>query len=117
MYSINLKSILNKSPVQDYFLILLLALVCYWPFTAGIFSAKNDNLIVILPFRYNISEAIRAGHLPLWSPYIYLGFPLHGDMQSGCWNPFVWFLSLFKTYDLTLLHIEILIYIYFAGLG
>lgn len=107
----------KKDNWKDYLFLLLLALLCYWPLPFGIFSAKNDNIIAVLPFRYNISEAIRSGHLPLWSPYIYLGFPLHGDMQSGCWNPFVWLFSLFSVYNLTVLHFEILLYIFISGLS
>src|SRR4051812_27136051 len=104
-----------KTKLQDCLLILLVSLACYWPFSLFAFSAKNDNIIVFLPYRHQISEALRSGHLPLWSPYIYLGFPLHGDMQSGCWNPFVWLISLFGNYDLYSLQTESLLYIFLSG--
>ena len=91
--------------------------VCYWPFTAGIFSAKNDNITAFLPVRFHIAEALRNGNLPLWSPFMYLGYPLHGDMQGGAWFPVVWLLSLFGRYDLTSLHAEILIAVFIAGAG
>ena len=106
---------MQQARIAGFF--LLLTLLCYWPFSLGLFSAKNDNIIAILPLRYNVSEALRNGQLPLWSPYIYLGFPMHGDMQSGAWNPLVWLLSMVGRYDVTLLHLEILIYIFLAGLG
>jgi hypothetical protein len=103
--------------ISHVLFLLLLCLLCYWPFTFGIFSAKNDNITQFLPIRFNISEALRSLHLPLWSPYIYLGYPIHGDMQGGSWNPVVWLLSLPGRYDLTSLHCEILLYIFLAGAG
>jgi hypothetical protein len=97
--------------------LLLLAVFCYWPLTFGVFSAKNDNITQFLPVRFHISEALRSGHLPLWSPYMYLGYPIHGDMQGGAWNPIVWLLSIFGRYNVTSVHFEILIYIFIGGIG
>lgn len=102
---------------QHFVWLLLLTLVCYWPLTFGIFSAKNDNITQFLPVRFHVSEALRNFHLPLWSPYMYLGYPVHGDMQGGAWNPVVWFLSLFGRYTVTSLHWEILISIFMAAAG
>jgi hypothetical protein len=98
-------------------LLALLTAICYWPFTFVIFSAKNDNIVHFLPVRFHVSEALRHLHLPLWTPYMYLGYPLHGDMQGGAWNPFVWLISLFGRYNLSSLHIEVLIAIFLAGAG
>lgn len=98
-------------------LILLFSLACYWPLSFWVFSAKNDNITAFLPVRFQVSEALRSGHLPLWSPYMYLGYPIHGDMQGGAWNPVVWLLSVFGRYNLVSLHAEILIYIFLAGAG
>lgn len=102
---------------QHLLWLLLLTLVCYWPLTFGIFSAKNDNITQFLPVRFHVSEALRNFHLPLWTPYMYLGYPIHGDMQGGAWNPVVWFLSLIGRYNVTSLHWEILISIFIAGMG
>jgi hypothetical protein len=98
-------------------LLALLALLCFWPLSLGIFSAKNDNLVQFLPVRFHISEALRNGHLPLWSPYLYLGYPIHGDMQGGAWSPVVWLLSLFGRYNVSSIHAEILIYTFLSGAG
>jgi len=102
---------------KHVFFLLLLTLVCFWPLTFGIFSAKNDNIVQFLPVRFHVSEALRHGHLPLWTPYMYLGYPIHGDMQGGAWNPFVWIVSAFGRYSVTSLHCEILFYIFMAGIG
>lgn len=98
-------------------LLLLLTLACYWPLAFGVFSAKNDNITAFLPVRFQVSEALRHGHLPLWSPYLYLGFPVHGDMQGGAWNPLVWLISAFGRYNVTSIHAEILVYLFLSALG
>lgn len=107
----------NRVHFKNGLLLLLVCLLTWWPLTFGVFSVKNDAIHYFLPYRFNISEAIRNGELPFWSPYIYNGAPLLGDMQSGAWNPVVWLFSLVGRYDLTLFHLENLLYIFLGGLG
>ncbi len=107
----------NKVHYKNYLLLLIICLLAYWPLTFGVFSVKNDAIHYFLPYRFNISEAIRNGDWPFWSPYIYLGNPVYGDMQSGAWNPVVWFFSLIGRYDITLFHYENLLYIFLGGVG
>jgi hypothetical protein len=94
----------NKAHYKKYGLLLVICLLAYWPLTFGVFSVKNDAIHYFLPYRFTISEAIRNGEMPFWSPYIYLGNPIYGDMQSGAWNPVVWFFSLIGRYDISLFH-------------
>jgi hypothetical protein len=112
-------TIINNFPTNWKIItgILIITLIGYWPITTGLFALKNDDIIYFLPYRYNIVENIRNGHFPLWTPYIYMGFPISGDMQSGAWNPIVWLFALGGRYTLTSLHIEILIYIFISGIG
>ncbi len=98
-------------------LLLLCCLAAYWPLSLHLFSLKNDALNYSLPIRYQISEALYNNQSPFWSPYFNLGYPLHADMLSGVWNPFVRFFSLFGTYSLKTLQIEMLLYIYLSGVG
>jgi hypothetical protein len=101
-----------------YLLFLLVVLwVAYWPISLYIFSLKNDALNYFLPVRRLVSESYHNGFLPLWTPYLNLGYPLHGDMQSGVWNPFVQLFSLFGPYNLYTLQLETLLYIYLSGAG
>ena len=100
-----------------YIVLLLLAVAGYSPLTSGLYSLKNDDIAYFLPYRFNVVENLRNGFLPSWSPYVYQGFPLAGDMQSGAWNPLVWLLALFGRYDHTSLTIEIITYIFLAGTG
>lgn len=98
-------------------LLLLCCLIAYYPLTFHLFSLKNDALNYFLPVRHQISEAIYNGIPPFWSPYFNLGYPLHGDMQSGVWNPFVQLFSLFGPYTLKTLQYETLLYIFLSGAG
>ena len=114
----NLKKIpIQKSRIIPYLLLALFTLIAYWPISLNIFTLKNDAIVYFLPYRYNISYAIQQGEFPFWSPYLYMGFPLHADMQSGVWNPVVLLISLFTTYNMTVLQAETLLYIFVAGAG
>ncbi|HOZ68041.1 MAG TPA: hypothetical protein PLU11_03195 [Chitinophagaceae bacterium] len=105
----------NNKKYQDYLFIIVLALLAYWPVSFMLFSVKNDAINYFLAMRYNTSEAIQSGHFPLWSPYINLGYPLHGDMQSGTWNPVVLVMSLVRKYDIYWLQLETIITIIISG--
>ena len=107
----------NKIHYKNYLLLLVIALLAYWPLTFGVFSVKNDAIHYFLPYRFQISETIRNGEWPFWNPYVYLGYPMQGDMQSGAWNPIVWIFSLIGRYDLTLFHYENLLYIFLGAVG
>ncbi len=102
---------------KSYLFLLFIALVAYWPLSFQLFSVKNDAIHYFLPVRYTISNSIQHGYFPFWANSFYLGYPIHGDMQSGVWNPFVQFISLFTTYNVTILHLECLLYIFLAGAG
>lgn len=107
----------NKTHYKNYFLLLVICLLAYWPLTFGFFTVKNDAIHYFLPYRFQIGETIRNGELPFWNPYIYLGYPVHGDMQSGAWNPIVWIFSFLGRYDITSFHFENLLYIFLGGVG
>ena len=102
---------------KDLVLLFFLTLIVYWPLSLNYLSLKNDALVQYLAYRYHLSEAIRQGYFPFWSPYLYTGFPIHADMQGEVWNPFVLFLSLISKYDMTILQWEVLIYLLLSAVG
>ncbi|HCY90019.1 MAG TPA: hypothetical protein DHV17_07150, partial [Chitinophagaceae bacterium] len=104
-------------PVKHAICLLLICVIGYWPLSTGLFSLKNDAFVYFLPNRFMASDAIRQGMLPYWSPYFYMGYPLHGDMQSGVWNPVVWIFSAISTYNMYSLHAETLLYMFLSGVG
>ena len=86
----------------------LAAMLVLWPITACFFTVKNDALTFYYPVRGLISDALNNGELPLWSPFINFGYPLHADMQSGAWNPVVWLFSYCTKFSLAGFHAELL---------
>ncbi len=104
-------------PAIHWLVLLACCLIGYWPLSSSLFILKNDAYVYFLPNRFLISDAIRHGHFPWWTPYLQMGHPLHGDMQSGAWNPLVWLISLVTRYNMTALHAETLLYILIGGVG
>lgn len=92
-------------------------MVFFWPLSLLVFSLKNDALTYSYPIRTLISDALNNGELPLWTPFINMGYPLHADMQSGAWNPVTWIFSFLTNYNLAAFHYELIFYITFAGIG
>jgi hypothetical protein len=45
--------------------------------------ASGDILFYFYPYRDYVAEMLRAGNLPLWNPYIFLGVPLLANPQSA----------------------------------
>ena len=95
----------------------IVTIIVLWPLSLGIYSLKNDILTYYYPIRILASDAINTNSLPLWTPYINMGYPLHGDLQSNAWNPVVWLFSLLTNYSLYGFHLEILFYFILAGVG
>ncbi len=103
--------------LRDYAILLAVTLLAYWPLSLFICGIKGDAINYFLAMRFNSSEALQHGMFPFWSPYINLGYPLHADMQAGVWNPVVFVLSLFRTYDIYLLQAETLLTLFISGIS
>jgi hypothetical protein len=43
----------------------------------------NDTVKQILPWMHTVREQFSAGHLPLWNPHLFSGYPLLGNAQSA----------------------------------
>jgi Bacterial membrane protein YfhO len=67
----------------------LMVTVFYAPFLLG-GTAQWDAIEVHYSAQRYFSEAIRAGHLPFWTPYLFAGFPFLADLQVGAWYPLNW---------------------------
>ncbi|MEO6669552.1 MAG: YfhO family protein [Ferruginibacter sp.] len=107
----------KKLFVNPFTIFFASAAVFFWPISLFLFTLKNDALTYYYPVRTLISDAIRNGELPLWTPFINMGYPLHADMQSGAWNPVIWIFSFLSNYSLAAFHCELLFYIALAGIG
>src|SRR5436190_5230311 len=49
-----------------------------------------DGFLQNVPFRVAAAQILRAGHLPLWDPYIFSGMPLFATAQVGILYPLNW---------------------------
>src|SRR6266545_3402997 len=53
-------------------------------------TAQWDAIEVHYSGQRYFGEAIRAGRLPFWTPYLFSGFPFLADLQVGAWYPLNW---------------------------
>jgi Bacterial membrane protein YfhO len=69
----------------------LLVMVCafYAPQLVG-GTVQFDGLDVHYSAQRYLSDELRAGRLPFWTPYIFAGFPFLADLQVGAWYPLNW---------------------------
>src|SRR5215831_11609485 len=75
----------------------------------------DDGLLQNVPFRVAAAQTIRAGHLPLWNPYIFSGMPLLATAQVGIFYPLNWFYLFFSTPTAT--NLMVIATYMVAGLG
>ncbi len=77
---------------RDLVAIALLAatvIVFFWPLLAeGQVAYENDTRIFYYPLFARLSQAVKSGSLPLWSPQIFTGYPVFADGESGSLYPF-----------------------------
>jgi len=102
-------------------ILLLLVITPFWKvammkgviITDDIFASDlmNDRF----PCRFILGEALREGHLPLWTSYIYNGFPLLAQVEVGACYPFnLLFFGLLPAH--WALNMSILFHFFLAGL-
>ena len=71
--------------------LILAVLLCYWtPLTSRNASIQWDAADEFQPGQQYLAEELHAGRLPIWTPYIFAGFPFLADPQLGAWYPLNW---------------------------
>ncbi|MBN2481956.1 MAG: hypothetical protein JXB19_09470 [Bacteroidales bacterium] len=108
---------LSKFLKSPFTVILITAILAYWPVAFFVYTFKWDMLDVVFPFRYFAGECLPNGILPLWNPYQLTGSPVYADLQYPLWSPEVWFVGLTTGYNIYILHILFIFYIFLAGYG
>ncbi|MEM7334737.1 MAG: hypothetical protein AAF490_21855 [Chloroflexota bacterium] len=72
---------------------LLLGLLLLF-FNKMIFSnlilARGDTFLYFYPYWEMAAEALQAGRVPLWNPYIFMGAPFLANSQVGFFYPLNW---------------------------
>src|ERR1700691_3256236 len=63
-------------------------------YQAPLFDAATSIHWDAVDVHYNVqkylSDSLHAGHLPLWTPYVFSGMPFLADPQVGAWYPLNW---------------------------
>ncbi len=69
--------------------------LCFWRIgLAGRVLAGGDMFTYFYPYWAEATRAVRAGRLPLWNPYLFMGAPLLANSQVGFFYPLNWLLWL-----------------------
>lgn len=108
------RPLLKRSPLA---ILVIVAILAYWPVAFGVYTFKWDMLDVVLPFRYFAGECIHHGVFPFWNPYLLTGIPVCADLQYPLWSPEVWLIGLISGYSIYVLHFLFMGYLVLAGYG
>src|SRR5580704_12773169 len=72
------------------FLLVVPVVVFVVPALFGHPVVAGDNQIQNYPLRVLSGQMLRAGHLPMWDPWIWSGSPLLGGLNAGSLYPGTW---------------------------
>ncbi|HET7377065.1 MAG TPA: hypothetical protein VFK30_10175, partial [Anaerolineae bacterium] len=66
-----------------------LTLLFFWKIAfTNLIIARGDIFNYFYPYRDYAAQAVRAGHIPLWNPYLFTGAPFLANSQVGFFYPF-----------------------------
>ena len=69
----------------------LLVLLAFWSIgPGGRVLAGGDLFTYFYPYWAEASRALRAGRVPLWNPYLFMGVPFLANSQVGFFYPLNW---------------------------
>ena len=111
------KSKSRRITFKTILVFLSIAVLAYLPLSSFMFFIKNDAFSGYFPSKYFISESINSNGFPWWNPYINFGLPQYGDMNSGFYSPFTWFIASLFRYTAHTFTIELLFYLFISGIG
>lgn len=80
-----------RSDVAALLALAGLSLIFFWKIAlTNRVLAGLDLLAYFYPYRDLIGAALRAGRLPLWNPYLFMGAPLLANSQAAVLYPLHW---------------------------
>jgi hypothetical protein len=81
----------HKSDAAAILALALLVLVFFWKIAlTNRVLVGLDVFAYFYPYRDFVSAALRAGQLPLWNPYLFMGAPLLANSQAAVLYPLHW---------------------------
>ncbi|MGB9613808.1 MAG: hypothetical protein ACPL4K_06540, partial [Candidatus Margulisiibacteriota bacterium] len=67
---------------------LITSLIWFWKEAFGNYLfCFSDLTFYFYPYRWFMANAIRSGVIPLWNPYLMMGFPFLATLQPGIFYP------------------------------
>jgi hypothetical protein len=79
---------LDRKDLFAVLLFLIVSLVFFASFLTGdLIMAFKDLSRYFYPLRYLMVAQVKSGHLPLWNPYLFCGFPLLATLQVCFFYP------------------------------
>ncbi len=94
----------------------LLVLLFFWKLAfTNLILARGDTFLYFYPYWAYRAQAMLAGHLPLWDPYLFMGAPFLANSQAGVFYPLNWLLVFFPAP--VAVKISILIHLLLAAAG
>lgn len=84
---------------RDFLAGLILVIMAFLFMGKALFPAEGRMLYgfdlerLFYPFGEFMFQAFRAGRLPLWNPYVFLGFPQYAEPQLSTFYPATWLLT------------------------
>jgi hypothetical protein len=80
-------------PYKALFLYIFISALYYLDAFRGTLPLPGDAILEIYPLRALMGGMLEEGALPLWNPYMFIGFPFLSSMQTGVLYPPNLFLS------------------------
>jgi hypothetical protein len=81
----------QRATVREAAALGFLAVIVLFSFRDALFGGlvafQNDTQVFFYPLAAWFSEELKAGHFPLWNPYIFAGYPIFADGEVGLANP------------------------------
>jgi len=94
----------------------LLVLLFFWKLAfTNLILARGDTFLYFYPYWAYRAQAMLAGRLPLWDPYLFMGAPFLANSQAGVFYPLNWPLAFFPAP--VAVKISILIHLLLAAAG
>ena len=78
---------MNIKRLLPFFLLLIFAMLLFWPLCLGRTLYWGDILLYFAPMLQFEQGALQQGHIPLWNPNILCGQPFVGNPQLGVFYP------------------------------
>src|SRR5512143_405360 len=89
---------LNRKDALALLALFALILVFFWKLAfTNLVIARGDIFYYFYPYRDFASQAVRAGRVALWNPYLFMGAPFMANSQAGFFYPFNLLMSWLET--------------------